>query len=202
MKAIEGIKSGLANKESSKIIARKLYLSYPTEVFEGNADKEFFIKNSISSQFNVPFSSIEIVGSGKTGLSFFKNKKFEAGNSDLDIAIISLPLFNLFLETSHEITNGYTDLTKFALFRGQATDRQFRKGITNGYINPFFMPNCAYKSAWLKFYNNLSNNYSDLFKSINCGVYASEYFFESKQEECISQYLKTPIIYDEISGKV
>jgi hypothetical protein len=201
MKSIVGIKNSLKKSESSNIIARKIFLSYSTEVFKENEDKEFYIKDTISRQFEIPFSSIEVAGSSKTGLSFFKDKRFEPGKSDLDIAIISLPLFNKFSETAHQLTNGYSDLTVFPMFRGHSTAQQFRNGIAkNGFVNPFFMPECGLKSKWLEFFNSLSNHHFDLFKNINGGIYASEYFFEFKQEECINQYLKNPILYDKISS--
>ena len=118
MKSIVGIKKGMEKSETSKIIARKLFLSYSTEVFKENEDKEFYIKDNIATQFDISFSSIEIAGSSKTGLSFFKDKKFEPGKSDLDIAIISLPLFNKFYETAHLLTKGYSDLTVFHFTEG------------------------------------------------------------------------------------
>lgn len=202
MNHIDGIKSGLAKKDPHNIIARKIFLSFETEVFKSNPDAEFYIKNSIATKFNIPFSSVEIAGSSKTGFSFFKDKKFEAGSSDLDIAIISQPLFNKFVELSHQLTNGYSDLTKFPIIDGISVDGQFRRGISNGYINPYFMVRSLFKSQWLDFFNSLSNSYYDLFKNINGGIYASEYFFEYKQEECIRKYASNPSKYDKISSTV
>lgn len=202
MKSITGIKSGLSNNDTKNLIARKIYLSYSTEIFKDNEDAEFYIKNTISQQFEIPFSSIEIAGSSKTGLSFYKNKVFQPGLSDLDIAIISLPLFNKFSEHSHQITKGYTDLTIFPFFKGRRTDKQFISKLPDGFVNPFFMPNCEMKSKWLDFFNKLSNSYFDLFKNINGGIYASEYFFEFKQEDCINQYTNNPTLYDKISSKI
>lgn len=201
MKSIIGIKSGIEKTEENKAIARKIFLSYSTEVFKENEDKEFYIKDNIARQFEIPFSSIEIAGSSKTGLSFFKDRKFEPKKSDLDIAIVSLPLFNKFAETVHQLTMGYSDLTVFPFFKGYSTEKQFRNGISNnGFVNPFFMPKCELKSRWLEFFNSLSNCHIDLFKNINGGIYASEYFFESKQEECINQYKRNPDLYDKISS--
>lgn len=201
MNSIDGIKSGINNKDTNTIIARKLFLSYSTEIFQNNQDREFYIKNTIASNFEIPFSSIEIAGSTKTGLSFFKDKKFQPGISDLDISIISLPLFNKFLEEAHKLTKGYSDLTVFPVYKGYSTAKQFKSGlINNGFVNPFFMPKCDLKNKWLDFFNTLSNKHFDLFKNINGGIYASEYFFESKQEECIDQYLKNPSLYDKISS--
>ncbi|HEK20713.1 MULTISPECIES: hypothetical protein [unclassified Mucilaginibacter] len=198
----DGIKSGLAKKDPHNFIARKIFLSYQTEVFKSDPDAEFYIKNNISLKFQIPFSSIEVAGSSKTGFSFFKDKKFEKGQSDLDIAIISLPLFNKFVETTHSLTKGYSDLTKFPIFKGQNTVDQFRRGLANGFVNPFFMVDSIFKSNWIDFFNTLSNSYFDMFKNINGGVYASEYFFEYKQEECIRKYITNPEKYDKISSPV
>jgi hypothetical protein len=202
MRVIKGIKSGLSNNDDSMLVAKKIYLSYFTEVFKDNEDKEFYIKNKISEEFDIPFSSIAVSGSSKTGLSFFKEKVFVPGKSDLDIAIISLPLYNLFSEVANEVTNGYTDLSSFPLYRGSLTNSQFKFNLTKGYINPFFMPNCKTKTRWMVFFNSLSNSHFDLFKNINGCIYASEYFFQFKQKECVEQYLTDPQKYDKISGTI
>ena len=178
----------IKNNELDKEIARKIFLSYSTEIFKGNEDKEFYIKNNIAKRFSIPFSSIQIVGSSKTGISFFKDKKFEPGVSDLDIAIISAPLFIKFTEQVHLLTNSYSNLTIFSVYNGLSNAVRFKSGIVNGIVNPFIMPNCELKTQWLDFFNSLSNNHFDLFKGINGGIYLSEYYFETKQEECIIKY--------------
>jgi hypothetical protein len=174
MRSINGIKSGLRNKDSSLTIAKKIYLSYFTEVFKDHEDVEFYIKNKISTEFEIPFLSIAISGSSKTGISFFKDKLFEPGKSDLDIAIICLPLFNKFSEISNEATKGYTNLSVFPRYKGNLTNNQFKYNLTLGYINPFFMPNCSFKTKWIDFFNSLSNEHFDLFKNINACIYAGD----------------------------
>jgi hypothetical protein len=202
MSHTDGIKSGLLKKEPHNLIARKIFLSYETEVFKSDPDAEFYIKNNISLKFEIPFSSIQVAGSSKTGFSFFKDKKFEPGISDLDIAIISLPLFNKFVEKTHHLTQGYTDLTKFPIIKNISTEHQFRRGLSNGFVNPYYMVNSLFKSNWIDFFNSLSNNYYHMFKNINGGIYASEYFFEYKQEECIRKYVSNQLKYDQISSTI
>lgn len=202
MRAIKGIKSGRSNADSNNIIAKKLYLSYYTEVFKSQEDKEFYIKNSISNYFDVPFSSIAICGSSKTGYSFFKEKTFTPGHSDLDIAIISLPLFNRFAEVANGVTKGYSDLSIFPKYKGNFTIGQFKYNFLQGYINPFFMPNCELKAKWVEFFNALSNEHIDLFKNISGSIYASEYFFEYKQTQSIEQYFINEEKHDQISGTI
>jgi hypothetical protein len=175
MSHIDGIKAGLLKKEPHNLIARKIFLSYETAIFKTDPDAEFYIKNNISTKFDIPFSSIEIAGSSKTGFSFFKDKKFEAGISDLDIAIISLPLFNKFVEKTHSLTSGYSDLTKFPVIEDISTEAQFRRGISNGFVNPYYMVNSLFKSNWIEFFNSLSNKYYHMFKNINGGVYAGRF---------------------------
>lgn len=202
MKSLLGIKSGLANSDETIAIAEKLYLSYSTEAFNNQEDIEFYIKKAISIEFMIPFTSIQVCGSSKTGISFFKEKLFLAGKSDLDIAIIYLPLFNSISENVNEITHGYTDLSKFSWYKGVRCDKIFKNNFAKGYINPIFMPNCIEKSEWLDFFNLLSNKYFHMFKNINGCVYSSEYFFNFKQQECIKLYLNNPNKYDQISGTV
>lgn len=200
MRSLEGIKSSQQKGDEALAISRKLFLSYKTEVFRDNEEDEFYIKNMISQEFTIPFSTIQVCGSGKTGLSFFKDKVFAPGQSDLDVAVISLALYNVFLEEAFLVTNGYSDLTKFPNYRGVRTDNQFLNNIKIGYLNPFIMPDCVIKEKWLNFFRRLSNNYYKQFKSINGGIYASETFFEHKQKECILKYLDNPEKYDKISS--
>ncbi|MFB0499248.1 hypothetical protein ACRQ5D_09040 [Mucilaginibacter sp. P25] len=202
MRAIDGIKSSIRNKDHINAIARKLYLSHYTEIFKDNGDKEFYIKDKIAAEFDVPFSSIAVSGSSKTGISFFKEKLFVPGDSDLDIAIISLPLFNRFSEVVNDVSKGYSDFSAFPLYRGRSSMNQFKFNFMRGYINPVFMPDCDYKYWLIDFFNSLSNEHFDLFKNITGCIYASEYFFEFKQAESIELYLRNTEKYDKISSKV
>ena len=127
---------------------------------------------------------------------------FTEGKSDLDISIISLELYNRFLEIVHAETDGFTNLSVFPFYRGRRTDKQFLESIKRGFINPFFMPNCAEKREWLDFYRHLSNDYYKIFKSISAGIYTSEYFFEYKQSECIDEFKGNMNIYDTLSSKI
>lgn len=202
MDALQGIKSSISREEDAMSIARKIFLSYSTQAFKDNEEKEFYIRDSISRKYEIPISSIAVSGSSKIGISVFKDRVFIPGKSDLDIAIISLPLFNKFAETANQVTSGYTNLSPFPLYKGKHTNNQFKWNFMRGYINPFFMPNCELKSKWIEFFNSLSNGYFELFKTISGAIYSSEYFFEYKQKDCIEQYLNNPDKYDKIFDTV
>jgi len=202
MTTIEGIKRGLTQGSSSIEIARKVFLSYQSSAFNGREDIEFEIKNAIKKHLKIPFVSIQIVGSAKSGFSFVNRTLFTDGESDLDVSIISLDLYNSFLELAHAKTDGFTDLSKFPLYHGKPTDKQFINSIKKGYINPFFMPDCPEKIEWLDFFRHLSNNYFKIFSNINAGIYSSEYFFEYKQADCIEKFKEDINIYDSLPSKI
>lgn len=202
MSVIDCLKKGVIAGDAPNELARKIFLSYQTSVFTGNQDVEYTIRNSIKNYLKVPFLSIQVTGSSKTGFSFFKKTKFTEGKSDLDISIISLPLYNNFLEVVHRVSRGFTDLSVFPLFRTQRTDRQFISNLKKGFINPFFMPDCNEKSEWLDFFRHLSNDHYLLFKEINGAMYSSEYFFECKQAECIEEFQRDTEAYDSLPSKI
>ncbi len=202
MKVIDNLKKGLAAGEDQNDLARKLFLSYQTAVFSNDEDLEYCIKNAIQRHLKIPFLSIQVVGSSKTGFSFFNRTMFTEGKSDLDISIISLNLFNHFFETVHRKTSAFSDLSVFPYYKGQRTDKQFLKNLQKGFINPFFMPDCTDKSEWLDFFRHLSNDHFKKFKTINGGIYSSEYFFECKQVECIEEFEGNIKAYDSLPSKI
>lgn len=113
----EAIKIALANKINSIVIARKIYLSYPTHVFKNKQELEFELLDSISTHFNIPFKTIQVVGSSKTGFSYYKKKDFMEGASDLDIAIIDTNLFLSYSEQVFKITKGFRNFDFGRIFR-------------------------------------------------------------------------------------
>jgi len=202
MYVVNSLKKGIEAGEHHTDLARKLFLSYQTTVFRDNEDLEYIIKNKIKQHLKIPFTSIQVTGSSKTGFSFFKRTKFTEGKSDLDISIISLGLYNHFLEVVHKRTIGFTDLSVFPEFRGQQTNKQFIKNLQKGFINPVWMPDCDEKSGWLDFFRLLSNDYFEKFKSINGAIYSSEYFFECKQSLCIEEFERNVRAYDSLPSKI
>lgn len=183
----KAIREGKRRRQLNSIISRKIYLSYPTAVFQKLEDMEFDILNLISEKFEIPFNSIQIIGSAKTGYSYFKKKSFEKGISDLDVAIIDQRLFTKYLEYAYDRTNGFSDLSTFY---DEEHHKRFIKTIPEGFLNPFYLPRGNLKNEWFDFFNqNLSSKYIHYFKSINAGIYTSQYFFEMKQAHIIEEYM-------------
>ena len=188
MKHIEAIERSLRESVPSNLIARKIFLSYPTAVFLNGEDLEFEILNKVKIFFDIPFSAIKIVGSSKTEKSLHKENTFTPKVSDLDVAIIDSSLFLKYVEISYKATSGYSDLTSFRRISGRATYNDFFKYISKGIFRPDLMPRCSEATDWKRFFSQISAEHNGIFKSINAGIYASEYIFEAKHSQLIENY--------------
>jgi hypothetical protein len=180
-----GIKKGIEQGLKNEVISRKIYLVYPTYAFLGDYDFEFELLSSISNEFKVPITSIQVVGSSKTGYSYFKNTPHKIGESDLDIAIIDPILFQKYCEIVMRETNGFQDLTKFNRSEESNDFFSYKEYLSKGIFRPDFMPACDAKRKWFNYFNKLSLNYNSIFSDINAGIYFSQVFFEYKQSQNI-----------------
>ncbi|MDP8267446.1 MAG: hypothetical protein P9L97_01840 [Candidatus Tenebribacter davisii] len=181
----EGIDLGIKEGQKFDIIARKIYLSYPTKVFKDLHEIEFDVLDAISNFFKIPFTNVQVVGSAKTGYSYYQSKEFVLGGSDLDVAIISSDLFIRYTEMVYDVTRGYTELTGF---KDNKSIDEYKYYLLKGMFRPDLMPNIPEKYEWFKFFNGLSKNYYELFNDINAGIYLSQFYFEKKQRKNIINY--------------
>jgi len=185
---IRGIKSGLEDKLRSEVIARKVFLSFPTFAFKDKEEMEFELLNSISNQFKIPINAIQVAGSGKTGYSFINDTDFNPSESDLDIAIIDPNLFQQYHEIVFRLTKGFSDLSGFKKEGDRNDYTAYRKYILKGIFRPDLIPACEAKKKWFNYFNKLSAKYIEFFLDINAGIYFSQLFFEFKQAENIELY--------------
>ena len=186
-----GIQVGIDKDVRNDVIARKVYLSFPTNIFVGKEELEFELINSISNFFKIPYTSIQVAGSSKTGFSYFKNKEFVLGESDLDIAIVDTNLFVEYCEIVLRETDGFRDLSSFSRTKDSYSNfDSYKTYITKGFFRPDLMPNCDARKKWFNFFNRLSEKYFELFSDINAGIYMSQKFFEFKQAENVDFFKK------------
>lgn len=191
---LRAIRRGIKNGEPKEQIVRRIYLSYPTAVFKDDEDNEFEIRNDIASHFKIPFSSVQIVGSAKTGYSLINDRPFIEKKSDCDIAIIDFGIYTNLIEYAHLQTKGFSDYTKYdrrtyRIANGFSMSDKLKIDICQGYINPYYLPNGELKERWLSYFEKLSGKYSDKFRTIDGAAYASQYLFEMKQIRAIEKYL-------------
>lgn len=190
MDHIEAIETGLKGMLPYNEIVRKVYLAYPTKALIGDEERQYQILNEISCFFNIPIMSIQVAGSAKTGRSFHKQRDFQPGNSDLDIAIIDGELYKKYMEEIFTITKGYTDKSGFPLKNGKSTSEEYISYLTKGIFRADLMPTCEARKQWNKFFGQLSRRHGDLFKKINAGIYMSQTFFENKQRSAIKCFVE------------
>lgn len=185
----DGIDKGLSNGMRNEVISRKIYLSFPTDVFKAHEEDEFDIRNAISIYFKIPIYSIQVAGSSKTGYSYHQNRPFIPGESDLDIAVIDPELYRRYTEMVYKKTNGLKDLSDFGRSQnGVAHSEIYKNSILKGIFRPDAMPASDERKEWFKFFNKLSAKYIHLFKDINCGIYFSQTYFEFKQSDNVDIY--------------
>jgi hypothetical protein len=180
----------IATSTPYRTIARRLFLYDFNHVFSDNQDQGFQILNAISEHFKVAFSAIKVVGSAQTGHSYYSERDFVPGESDLDIAIISAGLFQEYSQSVYWITERYRDLSKFKRIDGVSVDQSFRLYLSSGYFRPDYMPEGQLKANWFGFFNRLSNKHANLFRNINAGIYLSEAFLEMKNAAIVEAYRK------------
>jgi hypothetical protein len=191
MNYLDSIQNGLNAKRKHIEIARKIFLSHPTCVFEGQEEKQFDILNEISEYFKIPITNIQVVGSSKIGESLHKKTKFIPRISDLDIAIIDANLFVYYTELVFSDTRGFKDLTRFSFnVSGVSNSHEYLQYLTKGIFRPDLMPSGNARGEWSTFFGKLSAKHIDMFKSINAGIYLSQRFFEIKQSSTIATYIK------------
>ena len=179
----------MASKESLTSKAEIVYFhTLPACFVEKHAVHAEIIRR-ISKFAQCPSIAIKFCGSGQLGFSPHKGSDFKYGTSDLDVAIISKDLYLFFLEEIRILTNNYGDLTKFTAAGGREAAERFKDyAMEKGLIHVHSLPICDIRHKWLAFLNRITNDYSDLFKSISISIYSTDKSFIRKQVSSIHSY--------------
>jgi len=174
---------------SPPLAARKVFGFTSSPVLQDAAISKpaFEILNAVADRFAIPFRAVMVVGSGHTGYSYFKKRDFTLKISDLDLAIVDTRTFCRYSELAFNATHGYSDLTSF---KDSVQAESFKAYLTRGIFRPDKMPNCAARRDWFTYFGRLTMTHSELFSSINCGIYQSDVFFEAKQSSIVAEYQK------------
>lgn len=177
--------------ESSLAIARRIYYLSKTAAFEKEPDRELQVYQNVSKFFDIPFNSIQIVGSAKTGISLIKNTPFTAECSDIDIAVVDQSLFMHYVEKAFTISEGYVrnDLFPKNRIDGQPTTRSFKEYLAKGIFRPDLMPYCPERAEWMTFFSKLSSGHREFCSGMSAAIYASSVFFEWKQKIVVDKFI-------------
>ena len=175
--------------ESSLMIARRIYFLSPTAAFEKDPDRELQVYQDVSKFFVIPFNSIQIVGSAKTGISLINSTPFAAESSDIDIAVVDQSLFMRYVEIAFAISEGYVRNDLFPIKEGKPTTRSFKKYLAKGMFRPDLMPHCPERADWMSFFSKLSGNHREFCAGMSAAIYASSVFFEWKQKIVVDKFI-------------
>jgi hypothetical protein len=187
------LRDNKSKRTSPKEMARKLYLSFPTCNVATEPEVEYEIRNKYANSYDVPLSCVQLIGSGKTGFSLVKNTEFTPGRSDLDLAVIDQRLFARLWEEAHQASNGF-EPNRFTdpVIDGQAivggAHRRFLDYLARGIIAPDFLPSGSLRQRLIGNADRISGQYRNYFKKTSAFFYASEYFFQLKQQDAILKH--------------
>lgn len=173
----------------SLAITRQVYFLLPTHAFQSDPDRHFQVYQAVADFFEVPFQSIQIVGSAKTGISLIKQTPFDPLKSDIDIAVVDQSLFMRYSEIALEISSGLTRRDVFPSQNGRSVFNDYSRYVSKGMFRPDLMPYCPARGQWLSFFGKLSSVHSDFCAGMSAAIYASSKFFEWKQRVAIEKYL-------------
>lgn len=180
------VKSIIAKYPDREKRARRIFIEDRAEVLREKREVEFDIKSDVSEYFSIPYTAVAFCGSAQLGFSVHKNKVFDPSTSDLDVACISVDLFQKAWRDVVKTTKSFNDLTPFGRLPPANIDGFKEQILNRGMINVSKMPISNLSRSWIMYQDQLSRKYAASFQSISFAVYMNEYAFCWKQDSALS----------------
>ncbi len=166
----------------------KLFFTYPSTCLElENISK---IINIVAKELRIPYHDIKIIGSSHLGFSLVKPaeensiKFFDSNNSDIDIAVINKELFLEIFSLTMKTSNFYKDLTEF---KDRNSFNYYKKSVISGFIRPDTMGDKKFRSKWLRFFDDISEEYNI---KISAAIYLDEESLHNRLENSFRKYIE------------
>lgn len=177
---LEQFKADLQTLSDAKLVNKYYLTSDPVQL---EHSKYYTLRQLIADEFNVEFTDVFMVGSGKLGFSIKPTKRFQpfSDTSDLDIAVISKSCFERIWEGAFDFERGGGYWPKSSEFKGYHF---------NGWIRPDKFPpvqSFQVAAAWWSFFEKISGCGEFGPYKICGGLYYSRYFFDRYQQRCFDQ---------------
>ncbi len=169
--------------------SKRLFVEERAASMASEREREFSIKSEVSSFFNISYSAVCFCGSGQIGFSITKDKLFEPGVSDLDVACIDVNLFQIAWSDVIETTRAFSDQTPFGSRDQQDIDRLKDQILRRGMIRVGAMPQSKLSKEWSGFEGRIGRNHTEVFKRITFAIYMNEYAFCWKQDSALSSLM-------------
>ncbi|HMO41652.1 MAG TPA: hypothetical protein PKE17_19725 [Saprospiraceae bacterium] len=170
----------MASLDDATLI-NKYYIS--GSAFALSEEKHHDLKQAVSAEFDVEYTSVFLVGSAKLGFSIKPSRRFMpfADTSDIDIVIISRDLFEKVWQEVYSFKSNGGYWPKMTSFM----DYHFE-----GWIRPDLLPlepSFVFSRRWWDFFENISGGGHYGPYKIYGGLYYSRYFLEHYQSKCFEQ---------------
>lgn len=182
----EELKSIDQQNDSSLLdFCRKQVIHGTPYIFQDREHEYYEFRKRISKKWNVMYHDVHITGSAKLGFSVIKQKQFDL-NSDIDVAIISNPLFDEFMALisdfqwslrNKNITLDANEIKEYHFFLEYAAI---------GWLRPDKLPlsisvnNKILKNDWFSFFQSISNNNSEVGNyRVAAGIFKNYQSFET-----------------------
>lgn len=165
----------------------KLFFTYPSTKID--KDKISEITNLISSEFDIPYHDIKVIGSSHIGFSLVKPynenriKLFDE-DSDIDFAIVNRNLFYKLFTLTLKATKFYTDLTTF---NNAHSHKYYINNLPFGFIRPDTIGDKSFRSKWLRFFEDISHDYNI---KISAAIYLDEQCFHQRINKAFNMYIE------------
>lgn len=180
MDRLARFKDDLSALQPSQMLSKWLLTG---DSFALDTDLEFKLRDQISQHFEVEYSEVVLIGSGKLGFSIAPMKRYRefGDHSDLDVAVVSEVLFSkVWKETYNYAKSGaYWPSAKV-----------FFKYLSQGWIRPDKLPSSPtfkFSGVWWDFFNGESAKGTYGHYKLRAGLYQSWFFFNQYQVSCIQK---------------
>lgn len=157
--------STLSGEDELLDFCRKYSLHGTPKIFNGAEDKYYDFRKRIAEKFSVNFHEVFITGSAKLGFSPIKKKLFDY-DSDIDVAIVSVDLFDRIMSSIQEYQMQLRENRKAVSYHELNGYHKFLEYGAIGWMRPDFLPTSfrvrELKTDWFDFFESLSYGKSEV----------------------------------------
>lgn len=182
------------DEERLKFIRKYIFHGLPY-VFHNREAEYFDFRYRIAKNFNVHFDEVFIVGSGKLGFSYHKNKDFDF-DSDIDVVIVNNELFNQYHHILSDFQYNYDSSYFLVSTEEKMLYSEFLKYFIKGWMRPDKLPISfqvkLLKDNWFNYFKSISYGKSEVGNyKVSGGLYKDYFYLEKYYLSNITKYYDT-----------